>query len=93
MGILLKGIEMPEEGNWRTVRIYPNGACAAPNWQGDCTFYQGVQAVPFAEKRGEWLMNDNGTYSCSICKSWIPAEQKFYARYCLHCGAKMESEE
>ena len=40
-------------------------------------------------KHGEWIENDNGTYSCSLCQSWIPKEQYYYARYCLHCGADM----
>lgn len=40
-------------------------------------------------KRGQWIRNDNGTYSCSICHSWIPEEQHYYARYCLYCGARM----
>ena len=39
--------------------------------------------------RGEWIRNDNGTYSCSVCQSWIPEEQHYYARYCLYCGADM----
>lgn len=43
-------------------------------------------------KRGYWVENDNGTYSCSECHSWIPNEQHYYARYCLYCGAKMEEE-
>lgn len=38
----------------------------------------------------EWVKNDNGTYSCSKCKSWIPKEQRYYARFCLYCGAKMD---
>jgi uncharacterized paraquat-inducible protein A len=38
---------------------------------------------------GHWIRNDNGTYSCSECHSWIPNEQHHYARYCLFCGAKM----
>lgn len=41
-------------------------------------------------KEGEWIKNDNGTYSCSICHSWIPEEQHYYARYCLHCGVVMK---
>lgn len=41
-------------------------------------------------KSGKWKKNDNGTYSCSLCQSWIPSEQHYYARYCLYCGAKME---
>lgn len=50
-----------------------------------------VNEQPTIEERktGEWIKNDNGTYSCSICKSWIPEEQHFYARYCLYCGADM----
>ena len=45
MGVYIKGIEMPKEGNWKTVRIYPDGSCAVPNWQGDCTFIKGTKAV------------------------------------------------
>ena len=46
-----------------------------------------------AQKTGKWVRNDNGTYSCSVCQSWIPEEQHCYARYCLYCGAKMEGEQ
>ena len=46
-----------------------------------------VDAEPV--RYGHWIENDNGTYSCSECHSWIPNEQHYYARYCLHCGAKM----
>ena len=42
------------------------------------------------QKTGKWIRNDNGTYSCCVCQSWIPEEQHGYARYCLHCGAKMK---
>ena len=44
-------------------------------------------------KKGKWIRNDNGTYSCSVCQSWIPEEQYFYARYCLCCGADMRGEQ
>lgn len=42
---------------------------------------------------GHWIENDNGTFSCSNCQSWISEEQHHYARHCLYCGARMESEE
>ena len=42
---------------------------------------------------GHWIENDNGTFSCSNCQSWIPKEQHHYARHCLYCGARMESDE
>lgn len=41
-------------------------------------------------RHGYWIENDNGTYSCSECHSWIPNEQHYYARYCLYCGARMD---
>jgi hypothetical protein len=43
-------------------------------------------------KKGQWIRNDNGTYSCSVCQSWIPEQQHCYARYCLYCGADMRGE-
>ena len=46
MGIYIDGMEMPKEGSWTTVRIYPDGTCARPNWQGDCTLIKGTKAVP-----------------------------------------------
>ena len=45
MGVYIKGMEMPKEGNWKTVRIYPDGTCAVPNWQGDCMLLKGAQAA------------------------------------------------
>ena len=46
MGIYIDGMEMPKEGSWTTVRIYPDGTCAVPNWQGDCTLIKDTKAVP-----------------------------------------------
>lgn len=43
--------------------------------------------------KGEWIRNDNGTYSCSLCQSWVPKEQHCYARYCLYCGADMREKQ
>ena len=39
--------------------------------------------------RSEWVLNDNRTWSCKRCHSWIPDEQRYYANYCLFCGADM----
>ena len=44
-------------------------------------------------KKGKWIKNDNGTYSCDQCRSWIPEEQHYYAQYCLYCGADMRGEQ
>ena len=43
-------------------------------------------------KKGKWIQNNNGTYSCSLCHSWIPEEQYYYAQFCLYCGADMRGE-
>lgn len=52
-----------------------------------------ISTLPSAEsKKGRWIQNDNGTYSCSLCHSWIPEEQYHYARFCLHCKADMRGE-
>jgi len=42
--------------------------------------------------RSHWKKNDNGTYSCERCHSWIPEEQRHYANWCLYCGADMREE-
>lgn len=42
------------------------------------------------QRTGKWIRNDNGTWSCDQCNSWIPDEQHYYARFCLYCGARME---
>ena len=39
--------------------------------------------------RSHWKKNDNGTYSCERCHSWIPEEQRYYANWCLYCAADM----
>ena len=53
-----------------------------------------IKSLPSADRpTGHWIENDNGTFSCSNCQSWIPEEQRHYARHCLYCGARMESEE
>lgn len=45
------------------------------------------------QKKGKWVKLEDGTWSCSLCHSWISYEQHYYARYCLYCGAEMEREE
>ena len=56
---------------------------------GLLTAVQVVTEAPSEQKKGKWLKNKNGTWSCSLCHSWIPNEQHYYAKYCLHCGAEL----
>lgn len=69
-------------------------ALKAVSW--DTEAYMAINMLPSVQperKMGHWVRNDNGTYSCSICQSWIPEEQHYYARYCLYCGADMRGEQ
>ena len=49
-----------------------------------------INALPSTyPRKGKWIQNDNGTWSCNQCNSWIPDEQHYYANWCLYCGADM----
>ena len=52
-----------------------------------CALDKAIEALKQERPHGEWIRNDNGTYSCSVCQSWIPNEQHHYARFCLYCGS------
>jgi len=64
---------------------------------GALIHWTGVKAIltwlPAADVRpvvrSEWIMHDNRTWYCKRCKSWIPDEQRYYANWCLFCGADM----
>lgn len=55
--------------------------------QGDFKIEE--MAEDLSQKTGKWIENDNGTWSCNRCLSWIPNEQHYYANFCLYCGARM----
>lgn len=57
-----------------------------------CSRFAVANAPTIKPQSGKWIRNDNGTWSCDQCNSWIPDEQHYYARFCLYCGAKMEAE-
>ena len=68
--------------------------CRAKDVDGTCRLESFINNLPSTDRpTGHWIENDNGTFSCSNCQSWIPKEQHHYARHCLYCGARMESEE
>ncbi len=53
MSILIKGMEMPTaQQGYMTVRIYYDGTCVRPNWQGDCTVINGAEAVKVPTPHG-----------------------------------------
>ena len=46
MGVYIKGMEMPKEGNWRSIRIHPDGTIGRPIGFGDYALVEGAKAVP-----------------------------------------------
>ena len=45
--LLIKGMEMPKEGNWVTLRVFPDGQCFLYSWCGnDFDFMEHLTAVP-----------------------------------------------
>ena len=35
MSVLIKGMEMPKEGSWVTLRVFPDGQCVLHSWCGN----------------------------------------------------------
>lgn len=65
------------------------------SWYKADDIYKAIESLPPVtptERTGEWIQNENGTYACSECQTWLPEEQYHYANYCLHCGAKMKGD-
>lgn len=46
MGVYSKGMEMPKDGSWRSIRIYPDGTIGRPIGFGDYALVEGAKAVP-----------------------------------------------
>ena len=47
MSVLIKGMEMPKEGSWIELRIFPDGQCFLYSWCGnDFDFMEHLTAAP-----------------------------------------------
>lgn len=47
MGLYIKDMEMPKEGSWVTLRVFPDGQCILYSWCGnDFDFMEHLTAVP-----------------------------------------------
>ena len=84
MSILIKGMEMPKDGSWRSIRIYPDGTIGRPIGFGDYALVEGAKAIPAADVRpvitcGEckhWF--ENGTDYCSCDRDALLRERDFF---------------
>lgn len=86
---LLSGVDGGTDASWlKTYEVIDRIENIVNEWVDNQPI---VDAEPV--RHGHWVRNDNETYSCSECHSWIPEEQHHYAKYCLFCGAKMEEKE
>ena len=99
MSVLIKGMKMPKAGNWKTIRIYYDGTCAEPNWQGDCNLLKGCEAVPIPNngdlideqptinpvKHGKWEKISDRNYKCSCCNAWWSVDRDSTIRDFKYC--------
>lgn len=81
MSILIKGMEMPKAGNWKTIRIYYDGTCAEP-WQGDCKYMQGCEAVS-VPPHGRLIDADALKFARADCTFDEPDPHDFIRRYAI----------
>ena len=74
MGVYIKGMEMPKEGNWRSIRIYPDGTIGRPIGFGDYALVEGAQAVP-VPPHGDLI--DRDPFVQFIKSHWDSSDQWF----------------
>ena len=76
MSILIKGMEMPKDGSWRSIRIYPDGTIGRPIGFGDYALVEGAKAIPAADVRPVVL--------CRDCKYWKLSKIEPSFRVCTY---------
>lgn len=103
MSILIKGMDMPFDGSFSTIVIYPDGTVRTR--RQDPLPYTAVSAADVAPVRhGRWIADKEDVewgnslvrYRCSECKERPQFDKDKYkfvlSPYCPNCGAKMEEE-
>lgn len=88
MSILIKGMEMPADGNETIIRIQPDGTVL-----DQYGHHLAIATVPAADVRpvvrGEWheYDDDYGKICCSVCEEDAPCDYPW--NFCPNCGADM----
>ena len=71
MSILIEGMEMPKEGSWVTLRVFPDGQCVLHSWCGNdeikFDFMEHLTAVP-VPPHGRLI--DGGALFEEVFKVW-----------------------
>ena len=86
MSVIIKGLTLPEEGQAKTITIYPDGTVCEPNWQWDTELLVGVRAeqlpphgrlidADILEAYCEEMVEDS--YSARTATIWDQAYQTF----------------
>lgn len=58
-GVYIKGMKMPTEGNWVSLRFFSDGQCVLYSWCGnDFDFMERLTAVPVPEPHGRLIDAD-----------------------------------
>ena len=73
MSILIKGMGIPKEGSWVTLRVFPDGQCFLYSWCGnDFDFMEHLTAVP-VPPHGDLIDRDAARGSI---KPWSPEDER-----------------
>jgi len=84
------------------MRIIDADALPRHGQRGGIVYWKDIEDAPIIEPsipKGEWMLGNDGEYSCSNCKSEAPLDEWEYkyrdkiranlTPYCPNCGADM----
>ena len=88
-----KGEKMARYIDFEIAREYLHKACEGLGSNGGLMLKIKFDEEPTADVvpvvHGEWVVNKDGSFSCSVCKfNFYPLSFE----YCPHCGAKMDAD-
>ena len=66
--------------------VYPDNRFS----DDECNAWSIMHIAAGFKKRGKWMDNGDGTYSCPKCQSMVYDNQYRYAKFCFCCGAELE---
>lgn len=64
MSILIKGMEMPKEGSWVTLRVFPDGQCFIYSWHGNDFDFMEYLTAATVPPHGDLIDRDALLRSC-----------------------------
>ena len=96
MNILIKGMDMPKEGEYYSIILYDNGNVYATRsgrlYEFEIDNIEAVEIPTPAEKIGHWIIDIRGNWACNICGNDPYHSNMKNMNYCPNCGARMKGE-